>query len=274
MQPSSSISDFLANPYGRFYCGRRTAFFAPKPTLIGLMSWGYPDVDDVRELLQLCEIGVQPSAVPHKFIADLRALEFIDPRTFTMFVDYTRRHGDALRTKLLKQAQLRPEGIVGAVISGFSHVARLPYPERVFGNVEEALSWLELDLGEGADLLQELDAIRSNAGAIDPSVRRMREVLATTSCVSLDELAERVHLSRRSCQRAFAEAGSNFRNELRMARLARARDLLGRSDRSMTWIAAELGFSTVQHFTVAFRRASGDTPTAWRDRHLAAVSAK
>ncbi|MBS2028078.1 MAG: helix-turn-helix transcriptional regulator [Deltaproteobacteria bacterium] len=269
MQPSSSVSDFLANPYGRYYCGRRHAVFAPKPTLIGLMSWGYPDVDDVRELLQLCEIGVQPRAVPHRFLADLRALEFIDPRTFTMFVDYTRRNRDALHTKLERQAQLRPEGIVGAVISGFSAVARLPYPERVFGDVDEALTWLGVEPGEGADLLQELDAIRSSAGATDPNVRRMREVLATTGCNSLDELAQRVHLSRRTCQRTFSEAGSNFRNELRMARLTRARDLLRQSDRNMTWIAAELGFSTVQHFAAAFRRDAGETPTAWRARHQA-----
>lgn len=254
----------MESPYGRYFCGRRHAMFAPSPSLIGYISWGYPDVDDVRELLRLCEIGIAPRAAPHCFLVDLRGLEVVDPRTFSMFVEYTRKHREVLRRKLLKQAQLRPGGLAGAVISGFSHIARLPYPERVFGDVEEALAWLELEPREGAELIAELDGIRAAASATDETVRRIRELLATTSCRSLDAVAERLALSRRTCQRALSDAGSSFRLELRTARIQRAKDYLSASDRNLSWIAAELGFSSAQHFATAFRRATGSTPSDFR----------
>ena len=267
MRPTATVQEFLADPYGRYFCGRQHLVFAQSRELIGFVCWGYPDVDDVRELLALCEIGVRADARPHRFLVDVRELEFVDPRTFAMFLDYTRKNRDVLERKLMRQALLRPEGLVGSVISGFSHVAKLSYPYRVFAEVEATVGWLGLEPGEGADLVAELDAIRANASGTDPVVRRMREVLTTESCGSLPELATRLKLSRRTCQRALRDAGTTFRRELRSARLALARDFLEQSDRNLTWIAAELGFSSAQHFATAFRRAIGETPSAWRARH-------
>lgn len=241
--------------------------FAPSTSLIGYVCWGYPDVDDVRELLHMCEIGLAPEAQRHRFLVDLRGLELVDPGTFSMFVEYTRKHRAVLHQKIVRQALLRPDGLVGAIISGFANVARLPYQERVFGDAAEALGWLEVDPREGADLVAELDAIRSTASATDATVRRMRELLATTSCTSLDELASRLSLSRRSCQRALRDAGTSFRTELATARLRRAMEYLSAGDRNLSWIAAELGYSSAQHFATAFRRATGETPSTWRERH-------
>jgi hypothetical protein len=56
----------------------------------------------------------------------------VEPGTFGLFLQYTRKHRVALGKNIIRQAQLRPDGLVGAVISGFSHVASLPYPERAF----------------------------------------------------------------------------------------------------------------------------------------------
>lgn len=267
MLPASSVRDFLSAPLGRYYCGRRHAVFAHSPTLIGFASWGYPDVDDVRELLKLCEIGVAPGAVPHRFIVDLRALELIDPRTFGMFVDFTRGHREALARNVLGQAQLRPEGLVGAIISGFSHVARLPYPERVFGDVADALAWLELDHDLGTGLLDELTRIRDAASGTDGTVRCVRAELDSSHVRPLGEVATRLGLSRRTLQRALRDAGTTFRLESRSAWLRRAQSLLRDGDRNLSWVAAELGFSSVQHFSTAFRRALGETPSTWRARH-------
>lgn len=273
MRPASSPEDFLADPYGRYFAGRRTAMFAHSPELLGLMSWGSPDVDDVRELLRLAEIGVAPKAPPHKFIVDLRALELVDPRTFMQFVEYTRKHYATLKQKIVKQVQIRPPGVIGAIIAGFGQVARLSYPERVFGDVGEAIDWLGLDKAMGADLIAELESIRAAANATDPLVRRVREILASSRCRDLGELAGKLGMSSRSCQRGLAAAGTTFRTELNAWRMQRARDLLLSGDRSMKWIAGELGFVSVQHFATAFRRANGETPTSWRDRNAPKVFA-
>ncbi|MFT3835403.1 MAG: helix-turn-helix transcriptional regulator [Myxococcaceae bacterium] len=101
----------------------------------------------------------------------------------------------------------------------------------------------------------------------------MREILASSPCKDLGELAARLGMSSRSCQRALAAAGTTFRTELNAGRMQRARGLLTSGDRSMKWIAGELGFASVQHFATAFRRANGETPTAWRDRNAPKVFA-
>ena len=245
--------------------------FAHSPTLIGYVCWGYPDADDVRDLLRLCEVGVAPDAVPHRFLVDLRALEFVDPRTFTQFVEYTNNHRAVLQEKVLRQALLRPDGLVGAIITGFSPIARLSYPQRVFGDVAAALAWLELPPEEGIALIAQLDAIRAEASGTDETVRRIRELLFASRCKALDEVARRLGLSRRTCQRALRDAGTSFRGELASARIRKAKDFLAEGDRNLTWVAAELGFSSVQHFATAFRRATGETPSAWRARQQRAT---
>jgi transcriptional regulator GlxA family with amidase domain len=54
----------------------------------------------------------------------------------------------------------------------------------------------------------------------------------------------------------------------RRLRLARAKELL-RGDSALGAIARELGFASAQHFIGAFKRGTGLTPGAWRDRALA-----
>jgi AraC-like DNA-binding protein len=241
--------------------------FACSPTLIGYVAWGYPDTDDVKELLTLCEIGLGPKAVPHRFLVDVRALTQVDPRTFGMFIDYTTQHRDELAQMIVGQALLRPDGMVGAIMSGFSRIARLSYPQRVFGDAEKALRWLTIDPVEGAELLAELARIRDAASGTNDVVRKLRAELASKHSFSVDEASARLGVSKRTFQRALRDAGTTFRSELHASKLARAQTLLRDGDRSVSWVAAELGFSSAQHFATAFGRAVGETPSAWRARH-------
>ena len=72
-------------------------------------------------------------------------------------------------------------------------------------------------------------------------------------------------------QRALREAGTTYRAELDAFRIRRAHELLRQDERSLSWIAHELGFSSAQHFATAFRRAMGETPSVWRMRHRASA---
>lgn len=47
-------------------------------------------------------------------------------------------------------------------------------------------------------------------------------------------------------------------------RIRRAEDLLKDRTRSITDIAAELGFASSQHFATRFRQETGKTPRDWR----------
>ncbi len=79
--------------------------------------------------------------------------------------------------------------------------------------------------------------------------------------------AEAAAMSERNFRRQFAASvGIAWREYLQRARMMRAADLLGLSDRSVDDIAWETGYRSVSAFTHAFREFSGEAPAAYR-RH-------
>lgn len=238
------------------------------------MAWGRPDVVDVRAMLDLCAVGIGDDTPPHVYLADLRGLEFIDPGTFGLMLDYVRGNAAKLRRVVKKLVQLRPEGVVGAIVSGFSKVAPFPGPEQVCSEVDEAIFHLGLPRDEARSVLAELSDLRGAALLAHEPVARLRQVLEDEGSWSLEQSAKRLGLSTRALQRALKESGTSYRAELRGARVRRAAELLRDPERKITWIAVELGFSSLQHFVTAFRAATGETPTAWRLREDAEARAR
>lgn len=84
---------------------------------------------------------------------------------------------------------------------------------------------------------------------------------------SLDELAERVGMSRRSLSRHIrARTGGSLGEWLKRARLARAQEMLAAGASGLEDIAARCGFSDAHALRSAFRRELGLTPTQWLAR--------
>ena len=82
---------------------------------------------------------------------------------------------------------------------------------------------------------------------------------------TLSALARQVYSSPWHLARIFrAEVGLPVHQYQQRARLARALDLLLDTDRELTEIALDLGFSSHSHFTVVFRRMVGLSPSAFR----------
>lgn len=74
-------------------------------------------------------------------------------------------------------------------------------------------------------------------------------------------------MSERTFRRQFAASlGITWREYLVRARMMRAADLLGSSDRSVDDIAWETGYRSASAFTHAFRAFAGETPVAYRHR--------
>lgn len=85
------------------------------------------------------------------------------------------------------------------------------------------------------------------------------------SPLSLAEIARRAGRSPRAVERAFQAAlGCSPGAHYRALRLARARDLLRATDRSMTDIALACGFSSPARFSRVFKNHVGVAPSAWR----------
>ncbi len=110
------------------------------------------------------------------------------------------------------------------------------------------------------------------AAADDPSapqdaVRAVRELLSQgADRAALRGAAAELGLTIPALEARLADAGTSFKHELRAARVKEAQRLLLSTARSTTAIAQELGFPSLQHFTVEFRKLTGEAPGAWRAR--------
>lgn len=117
------------------------------------------------------------------------------------------------------------------------------------------------------------DALYSDGGspALNALFRRARALIADRlhdPDLSVLDVARACGVSARYVQKAFALAGVSFRDYLRTARLARARERLAQASvtgETITDIAYACGFSSSSHFSTAFRLKYGVPPRNMRD---------
>ena len=87
------------------------------------------------------------------------------------------------------------------------------------------------------------------------------------SDLSVEELAREMGMSRSHLHRRLVRSGETPAGRLiRQTRLARAAALLASSDRSVGAVARAVGYPDPAHFTRAFKRELGATPSEWRAR--------
>jgi AraC-like DNA-binding protein len=96
--------------------------------------------------------------------------------------------------------------------------------------------------------------------------RLLRTRLASHTC-SADSLARLLAIHRRTLHRHLDAEGTRFRTVMNEVRFEIARQLLADTGLPFGQIAAALDYSEASVFTRAFRRWSGQTPSAWRARH-------
>ena len=82
------------------------------------------------------------------------------------------------------------------------------------------------------------------------------------SGLTADELADAVHVSTAKLRRVFQIArGMSPKQALTRWRIDQAQRLLGNLNLTVTQVAEQVGYSTVQRFCAAFKDATGDTPS-------------
>jgi AraC-like DNA-binding protein len=97
-----------------------------------------------------------------------------------------------------------------------------------------------------------------------------RELRATESFPSLEEVAERQRVSARTLKRRLAAHGTSFRQLTDELRRDRALVLLENRELTVERIAELLGYSDASNFQRAFRRWLGVSPAAFRESHVRA----
>lgn len=104
-------------------------------------------------------------------------------------------------------------------------------------------------------------------GTRDQLVKRALLVMQQTmdDPLTVPKIAERLGVSRRQLERHFMSAlGIAPQVASRKVRLAHARHLLRRTDRTVSEIATETGFADASHLSRTFRAETGQTPETWR----------
>lgn len=110
----------------------------------------------------------------------------------------------------------------------------------------------------------------------DPLVEQALEIIHTESHrpISIDEVAEKLSIPRRTLDRRFAAAtGKSMLEEINRYRLNRAKRLLAETDLPIRSIANLVGFSNPERLGILFARHEGVTPSEFRQRRWRASSA-
>jgi len=116
--------------------------------------------------------------------------------------------------------------------------------------------------------LNRATAARRNAPGVGPLVHAKHEIdRRFIEPVRLDDVASAARLSKFHLVRAFKRIYQRTPHQYVMERrVRRARELLERTDMSVTAICFEVGFESLGSFVSLFRRTVGESPKRYRDR--------
>ncbi|MFO0619280.1 MAG: AraC family transcriptional regulator [Polyangiaceae bacterium] len=268
MRRERSLDAYVARPFGAFFAGAGFLHFFQRDDLCGLVLWGCPDAAAIRELTRALEVELPGRSPRHDAFVDTRRLTGVDPAAFEVLSSYVGPLAATFASNVARQAIVRPDGVVGALVAGFYDVTPSATPEatRVFIDPIAALDWLGRE--DPAALLAEIDAAQALGSSGSTLVRALRDrVAAHPREVGLASAAKALGVSSRALQSELRASGTTFRREVHATRMDAARELLLTSERKLSVIALELGFASLQRFSTVFRKETGHSPTAWRTLH-------
>lgn len=268
MQAAADPEAFEKDPAGHWLAGGGWLHWCAHPRLYGVQLWGRPAEDDVRALVRSLIVELGQTAQPHVSLVDAGGVTGVDGGAFAVLNAYVQEHQARLAQQVTRLALVHPGGMEGAVVAGFYEVLDAPYPVQLFGAAEQALLWLGETEASSSQLLGELAALGSTLRGVDPLVATVRTLMAGRiaggAAVDVDGVARALGLSERTLQRRLQEAATTWAAELLFVRLAEAQRRMLDSQAPLTAISVDVGFSSLQHFSAAFRKSTGQTPSAWR----------
>jgi AraC family transcriptional regulator len=174
----------------------------------------------------------------------------------------------------------RYEAKISQPIVGFSHdvlerglvelIREATSPDDVFDMMAEG--WTIQALAHLARIFDKYSGTPNpgaKGGLPGYSLKRLEEfVMANLSTsICLDRLSDIAGISKRHFLRAFQESvGESPYKYVLALRITEAKNRLSNTADSMTEIALATGFGHAQHFSTSFRKATGETPSSFRQR--------
>lgn len=273
MRSAESLDAYLREPFGHYLTGDSWLHWYASADLCGFILWGRPDEASARRLVQVLDVEVPPAA-PHLSLVDASRQEAPDPGAFGVLVKYMQSREEQFARSVQRQALVRPEGVVGAVVGGFYSLLSAAYPSRAFKDAGDALAWLGVPEARAAPLLGELSDLVAEATGQSPLLRELHQVLRGRLVdASLGTVSREMAMSERTLQRRLKEAGTSFQSELNAVQVRTAQALLMETDMKLTAVAVEVGCASLQHFSSLFRKRVGESPSTWREQQRRAPPA-
>lgn len=265
---AADLEAFEADPVGRFHGASSWMHWCASPSFWGVLLWGRPGREDALALIRSLRLELAAGARPHVSLVDVSRLSSVDLSAFELLNAYVSEQHRALSEKVSRLALVRPEGMAGAVTAGFYEVLEAPYPVKLFDTAANAVGWLAE--APGAALLPSLAEAHAGLTSRPPIVTQLRAKLRADLEMGSKEAARALAVSERTLQRRLSEANTSFQAELRAVRIESAKAMMRDSDASLTRIALDCGFRSLQNFSAVFRREEGEAPSAWRHKAIGA----
>lgn len=263
LRPATSLADFVRDPFDAYVSRPGFVFWQRGAHLNGVHVSGVLGTDVVDELFEAFSVDVHPRAEPHVSIVDFGGVTYTDLATMVHFVSRLNARIAEFAAKVRARLILHPPGELAIAIAGVRVLVPDLYPVRMANELAPHLAWLGIAVDD--PILAWLESEVASGTAASPStialVRRVLEQRAEVR--TLTACARHLGVSSRALQRGLQQGGTTFRDELSAHRIRQAKALL-QGGVKVAAVATQLGFSSPQHFSTAFRRATGHTPDGFR----------
>lgn len=266
MERVTEAADFFAAPHGRYLVAEGMTYWCYGASLWGVTLWGTLTSGCIAQLTAWIDQEHERSYPAYVTLLDFSRLRGVDADAFTRWQGWYEQTRHRQRQRVTRAAIVRPDGgLAAAMVAGMPFVLGPLVPCAVSLDLRAGLEALEVP--EPAEVARALDAMYEDAVRAPRVLDTLRSELdRNLRSSSLDGVASSLGVSVRTLQRQLQSAGTSFDVEVQRARVRFAQRLLAEGDTKLGAVALEAGFATQAHFNTVFRRVTGETPGAWRQR--------
>ncbi len=176
-----------------------------------------------------------------------------------------------LQTMKYSECQFQLKLLLFAIIKAFSKMTSIQSVEgierhlRQFATLTDVHEWLREEAGRIIRLLGDQKGFNRKEKLVREIIEYVRYHIHDPM-LSVDEIADHIALSAKYVRQLFHDQyGMPLSNFILNERLGKVKELLEQTNMQVTDIAEQSGFQTKSHFFTAFKKATGMTPSQYRD---------
>lgn len=176
-----------------------------------------------------------------------------------------------LKTMKYTECQFQLKLLLFAIVKSFSKVMSIQSVEgierhlRQFATLTDVHGWLKEEIGRMIRQLSDQKGFNRKEKLVREIIEYVRYHIHDPM-LSVDEIADHIALSAKYVRQLFHDQyGMPLSSFILNERLGKVKELLEQTSMQITEIAEQSGFQTKSHFFTAFKKATGMTPSQYRD---------